>query len=93
MSETYRVIAKVPVEVAYAYVADFPRHVEWSPDSLKIEPSQSGPALVGSTFQTVGLLQGKPNPSCIMHPLVIGPGNRKSMGMLRDRLESQTAKS
>lgn len=29
----------------------------------------------------------------IMHPLVIGPGNMKSMGMLRDRLESQTAKS
>lgn len=54
-------MAMVPIEAAYPYVADFERHVEWSPDSLKIEPSQPGPTVVGSNFKSVGLLQGKPN--------------------------------
>ena len=143
MANTYSIVAKVDPKVAYSYVADLNRHVEWSPDNLQIQPEQTGPIQVGSRFKTVGHLQGKPNPSTvevvameeprlfafkstdgnsewlhefsfvpesggtridrkvtvlraptflyvvwpILHPLVVKPGNMKSMGMLRDHLE------
>ena len=140
--KTYSVVARTTPEKAYAYVADIQRHAEWSPDDLKV--SGAGPAGVGATYETVGHLQGKPNPSTVevealepgrrvvftstdkmsawrheftftpadggtrvdrtvsvikapfmlnvvfplLHPFVIGPGNMKSMNMLREKLEA-----
>ena len=140
--KTYSVIATTTPDKAYAYVSEIPKHPEWSPDSLKVEGG--GPAAVGSKYETVGHLQGKPNPSTVeiealepgkrvvftstdptsawrhefsfspadggtridrkvsvikapfflnvvfplLHPFVIGPGNMKSMNMLKDKLEA-----
>src|SRR5207248_1111660 len=129
---------------AYAYVADLPRHPEWSPDEMQIVPEAPGPVEVGRAYRAEGKLVGRPNPSTvevtameeprrfafkatdansqwlheftftpsdagtridrrvtvlrapaifpiifsILHPFVIGPGNMRSMGMLKQRLET-----
>ena len=46
------VIVEAPAEVVYGYVADFPRHVEWSHQPTKMIPLTEGPTHVGSQFQT-----------------------------------------
>jgi hypothetical protein len=144
--KTYSIVANTTPEKAYDYVADLTRHPEWSPDSLKVErQGAAGPVAVGTKYETVGHLQGKPQKSVVeitqlaapgrvsftstddksawrhefmltpenggtridrkvtvlsapamlnvlfplLHPFVIGPGNMKSMGMLKDRLEGR----
>ncbi len=47
----------------FAYVADFAKHPEWSPDDMKIEALTPGPTRVGSRYRAVGTLQGKRNES------------------------------
>jgi uncharacterized protein YndB with AHSA1/START domain len=49
----------------YSYVADFSKHPEWSMDDLKIDAQTPGPLQVGSRFNAVGHLLGKPNPSTV----------------------------
>ena len=41
-----------PAGQVYDYVADFPRHAEWSGNGLAVTPSTEGPVAVGSTFST-----------------------------------------
>lgn len=41
-----------PAGQVYDYVADFPRHAEWSGDGLEVAKSSEGPVAVGSTFST-----------------------------------------
>jgi uncharacterized membrane protein len=41
-----------PAGQVYDYVADFPRHAEWSGDGLEVTLSSEGPVAVGSTFST-----------------------------------------
>jgi uncharacterized membrane protein len=41
-----------PAGQVYDYVADFPRHAEWSGDGLEVTKSTEGPVAVGSTFST-----------------------------------------
>ena len=60
---TFRVHVKAPPERVYAYVADFSRHPEWSPDDMRIDPLTPGPTRVGSKFKAEGTLQGKRNAS------------------------------
>jgi len=43
----------VPLEVAFAYVADLTRHGEWNP-GLKVTAISDGSITVGSRFQSVG---------------------------------------
>jgi hypothetical protein len=142
--KTYSVVAKTTPDRAYAYLADVRNHAEWSPDDLKVDGP--GTPAVGAKYETVGHLQGKPNPSTveitdlrpssrvaftstdkasswlheftltlqdgatridrkvsvlsaplmlsvvfpILHPLVIGPGNMKSMNLLKQKLEAQS---
>ncbi|HEV8535969.1 MAG TPA: SRPBCC family protein [Candidatus Limnocylindria bacterium] len=60
---TFTVHVSAPPDRVYAYVADFLRHPEWSPDDMKIESQTPGPSRVGSRFKAVGTLQGKRNSS------------------------------
>ena len=46
-------------EEVFAYLADVPRHAEWSPTPLRIEPQTEGPPRVGSRFRGVGQTRGK----------------------------------
>ena len=75
MAATYSVTANVPVDVAYAYVADLLRHPEWSPDSMEMTAQQPGPITAGSRFTAVGHLVGKPNPSEV-EVVAVEPGKR-----------------
>jgi hypothetical protein len=61
--KTYSIVANTTPDSAYAYVADITKHAEWSPDDLKVE-GPSTPS-VGAKYETVGHLQGKPNPSIV----------------------------
>ena len=45
------VVVKAAPGVVYEYVADLPRHVEWSHQPQKIVPLTEGPVRVGSQFQ------------------------------------------
>src|SRR5438270_5061561 len=64
-SLTYKVVAKVPPDKAFQYVADIKRHAEWGMDDMKVDPVTGGPTKVGSRFNAVGHLLGKPNPSTV----------------------------
>jgi uncharacterized protein YndB with AHSA1/START domain len=46
------VLINAPVETVYNYVADFPRHVEWNEEPLKMTPLQDGSVEVGNKYQT-----------------------------------------
>jgi len=63
--KTYSIVASTTPEAAYGYVADITKHPEWSPDSLTVEPLQTGPPAVGSKYKTIGHLVGKPNSSVV----------------------------
>jgi len=41
-----------PAGQVYDYVADFPRHAEWSGNGLQVTKSTEGPVAVGSVFST-----------------------------------------
>jgi uncharacterized membrane protein len=41
-----------PIGHVYDYVADFPRHAEWSGDGLEVATTTEGPVAVGSVFST-----------------------------------------
>lgn len=41
----------VPVETAYEYLADFPRHPEWSTGLEELAPVGQGPVTVGTEFK------------------------------------------
>ena len=41
-----------PIGHVYDYVADFPRHAEWSGDGLEVTKTTEGPVAVGSVFST-----------------------------------------
>jgi carbon monoxide dehydrogenase subunit G len=48
----------VPLEVAFAYVADLTRHGEWNP-GLRVTAISDGSIIVGSRFQSVGHIFGR----------------------------------
>ena len=50
-------------ETAFAYVADIPRHNEWTVDEIKITPLTPGPVRLGSKYHAVGWQAGKDWPS------------------------------
>ena len=58
-------LADVPPERAYDYVADLSRHPEWAMDDMSIEPEAPGPVQVGSTFAAAGMLFGRRNSSTV----------------------------
>ena len=41
-----------PTSIIYDYLADFPRHVEWNHQPVKMTPLIDGPVRVGSRYQT-----------------------------------------
>jgi uncharacterized membrane protein len=47
-----RISIAAPAGQVYEYVADFPRHAEWSGDGLEVTMSSEGSVAVGSTFST-----------------------------------------
>ena len=47
----------VPLEVAFAYVADLTRHGEWNP-GLRVTAISEGSITVGGRFQSVGHIMG-----------------------------------
>src|SRR5437899_3622810 len=65
MAKTYTVVANTTPAAAYAYVADLPRHPEWSPDEMQIAPETPGPVEVGRAYRAEGKLVGRPNPSTV----------------------------
>ena len=52
-SLSFSIDVNVPLEVAFAYVADLTRHGEWNP-GLKVTAISEGSTTVGSRFQSVG---------------------------------------
>ncbi len=42
-----------PREAVYAYLADFPRHMEWNEQPQRMTPLNEGPARVGSRYSTL----------------------------------------
>jgi hypothetical protein len=62
---TYSIVARTTPEAAYAYVSNITTHPEWSPDSMTVEPQQTGPVAVGAKYKTIGHLVGKPNPAVV----------------------------
>ena len=48
----------VPVDKAYSYLADMPRHGEWAAHKLEIQPASPGPLAVGSAFNCTGHQMG-----------------------------------
>jgi uncharacterized membrane protein len=46
-----------PTGIIYDYIADFPRHVEWNHQPVKMTPLTDGPVRVGSRYQTDEQLQ------------------------------------
>lgn len=63
------IVWKVRVEQdagrAFDYVADVARHPEWAMDRMTVERLDEGPVQVGSRFQAVGELFGRPNRSTV----------------------------
>ena len=47
-----RISIDAPAGQVYDYVADFPRHAEWSGNGLEVTKSTEGPIAVGSVFST-----------------------------------------
>jgi uncharacterized membrane protein len=47
-----RISIDAPAGQVYEYVADFPRHAEWSGDGLEVVTTTEGPVAVGSVFST-----------------------------------------
>lgn len=45
-------VIQAPVDVVYAYVSDFPRHVEWNHQPGKMTQMTDGPVGVGARFRT-----------------------------------------
>ena len=43
-----------PIGHVYDYVADFPRHAEWSGDGLEVTKTTEGPVAVGSSSERNG---------------------------------------
>ncbi len=54
MSVTFDTSVKInaPAEKIYAYVSDFPRHVEWCNQPQQMTALQNGPTQVGSRYRT-----------------------------------------
>ncbi len=55
---SFSIYVNVPPDVAFAYVADLPRHGEWNP-GLKVTAISEGATTVGSHFQSVGHIFGR----------------------------------
>lgn len=47
-----RISIDAPADQVYAYVADFPRHTEWSGDGLQVTTSTDGPVAIGTVYAT-----------------------------------------
>jgi uncharacterized membrane protein len=47
-----RISIDAPAGQVFDYVADFPRHSEWSGDGLEVTKTTEGPVAVGSVFST-----------------------------------------
>jgi len=47
-----RIAVAVPADRVYDYVADFPRHAEWSGDGLQATKTTEGPVAVGTVYST-----------------------------------------
>jgi len=56
-SISFTIDVNVPLEVAFAYVADLTRHGEWNP-GLKVTAISESSTTVGSRFQSVGHIFG-----------------------------------
>jgi hypothetical protein len=47
-----RISIDVPAGQVYDYVADFPRHAEWSGNGLQVTQTTDGPVVVGTVYAT-----------------------------------------
>jgi uncharacterized protein YndB with AHSA1/START domain len=57
-SRAHAVVVPGEPKDVFAYVADLPRHAEWSPTPLRVEPQTDGPVRPGSRFRGVGETRG-----------------------------------
>ncbi|MEX2459295.1 MAG: SRPBCC family protein [Actinomycetota bacterium] len=58
-SRAHAVVVPGEAKDVFAYIADLPRHAEWSPTPLRVEPETAGPVHVGSRFRGVGETRGE----------------------------------
>ena len=61
MVQTWTVTVNRKPEDVFAYLADFPRHGEWSPKPWSAEKKSDGPVGLGTKYTSVGWLPGKPH--------------------------------
>ena len=47
------VVIQAPIQAVYAYVSDFPRHIEWNHQPTEMTKLTEGPVGVGSVFRTI----------------------------------------
>lgn len=52
-----------PPDIVFAYVADLTRHSEWAADPLTITACEPGPITVGSRYQSLAHVRGRPIPA------------------------------
>ena len=53
LSRSHQIFVHVPLQPAFEYLSDLPRHPEWS-GGLKIEPLTPGPVAVGKEYRSQG---------------------------------------
>ena len=58
---SHQVLVHAPLQKAFDYVSDLPRHPEWSGGELKIEALTPGPIAVGKEYQSHGEVAGQKN--------------------------------
>ncbi len=80
-----------PIADLYAYLADFPRHIEWNHQPTALTPLQAGPIVVGSQFSTA---EGVPRDMPAIQKLLFGlimPIFRLIYGMEHNSIATITA--
>jgi uncharacterized membrane protein len=84
-----RISIDAPAAQVYEYVADFPRHAEWSGDGLQVTTSSDGPVAVGSVFSTTAKKFGTQREQSTITELSPGSAfaweSRGVMGLARHR--------
>ena len=79
-------IGRRPIGHVYDYVADFPRHAEWSGDGLEVTQTTGGSVAVGSVFSTTAKQFGTQReraPSRRSRPAARSPGSRRERSASR----------
>ena len=84
-----RISINAPAGQVFDYVADFPRHGEWSGDGLEVTKTTEGPVAVGSVFSTTAKQFGTQREQSTVTELAPGSAfaweSKGALGLARHR--------